>query len=93
MLKIADFGISQKLEQPFMGTQTVDQKDGKRCGTFPFMAPEVLSGEKVATRASDVWSFACCIIEMATGVPPWSALMKTAFNLEVALLTQVFILI
>jgi len=40
IVKIADFGVSKKLEE----------KDGGQCadtaGTYPFMSPQIASGEK-----------------------------------------------
>ena len=35
------------------------------------MAPEVIKQEQISS-ASDIWSVACTIIEMASGIPPWS---------------------
>ncbi len=43
-------------------------------GTVAFMAPE-LSHTSVSTSnlpKSDVWSFACLVVELLTGKPPWS---------------------
>jgi len=39
-------------------------------GTLPFMAPEVIRGETYG-RSCDIWSFAMCILEMATAKLPW----------------------
>jgi serine/threonine protein kinase len=35
------------------------------------MAPEKAKG-KEAGKSADIWSLACCIIEMLSGKPPWS---------------------
>ena len=38
------------------------------------MAPETLRG-CLPSQASDVWSFGCMLIELATGQPPWQGLL------------------
>ncbi|KAL4178775.1 hypothetical protein AMTRI_Chr13g83920 [Amborella trichopoda] len=46
-------------------------RDGhEMAGTPLFMAPEVARGERQG-QESDIWSFGCLIIEMATGLAPW----------------------
>ena len=35
------------------------------------MAPEIINQTKVG-RKSDIWSFGCVLIEMASGKGPWS---------------------
>ena len=35
------------------------------------MAPEVIK-QTLLSRRSDIWSFGCTILEMATGKTPWS---------------------
>ena len=68
-LVVADFGISTKLEgtlSRFMPSSVV--------GTTYYMAPEAFDPEKFGGLGppSDVWSMACCIFEMSTGLPPWN---------------------
>ncbi|KAJ3682840.1 hypothetical protein LUZ60_013067 [Juncus effusus] len=61
--KLADFGSAIRIDNM--------AKEGNLIGGTPFwMAPEVSRGEKPKT-ASDVWSLACTIIEMANGSHPW----------------------
>ena len=59
---------------PHSGTRTGEFADSPKRGSLFFMAPEVLAGDAFG-RASDIWSFGCCVIEMATGKPPWSYLL------------------
>ncbi|CAI5535487.1 unnamed protein product [Closterium sp. Naga37s-1] len=46
-------------------------------GTYGWMAPEVVRQEDQGF-ASDVWSFGCTVIEMATGSPPWTGQLPPA---------------
>lgn len=41
-------------------------------GTLLWMAPELVRGESAATKASDIWSLGCAIVEMITAEFPWS---------------------
>lgn len=66
-LKIADLGSAAVLT----GDSTLPgELAGQLLGTVAFMAPEVVRGGHYG-RSSDVWSAGCCVIEMATGRPPW----------------------
>ena len=68
-LRIADFGAAARM----MSKSTVPGEfQGQLQGTIAFMAPEVLRGDSYG-RSCDIWSLGCCIIEMATGKPPWGA--------------------
>jgi serine/threonine-protein kinase 24/25/MST4 len=65
VLKLCDFGLSQFLDS-----------DGRvrlvsRCGTEPFIAPEVRSGAYV-TPACDIWSAAVFLHKLAVGYTPHS---------------------
>ena len=40
-------------------------------GSPYWMSPEHILGTRCGRKA-DVWSYACCLLEMVTGVPPWT---------------------
>ena len=63
VIKLTDFGSSKKCGE---GEVLKSIK-----GSPYWMAPEVLIQEGY-TFSSDIWSFGCLLIEMATGRPPWS---------------------
>eukprot|EP00471_Norrisiella_sphaerica_P006989 CAMPEP_0184491160 /NCGR_PEP_ID=MMETSP0113_2-20130426/19727_1 /TAXON_ID=91329 /ORGANISM="Norrisiella sphaerica, Strain BC52" /LENGTH=743 /DNA_ID=CAMNT_0026875409 /DNA_START=87 /DNA_END=2318 /DNA_ORIENTATION=- len=87
LVKIADFGVSCKLEKTQArgfkknfsvftlagggGGALTAKKTGLH-GTPPFMAPEVVR-QSGAGAPADVWSLGCTVIEMLTGRAPWVA--------------------
>jgi len=62
-VKLSDFGCSKK---------TVDTMSQSLRGSIPWMAPEVINQSGYGRR-SDVWSFGCVVIEMATTRQPWGS--------------------
>ncbi|KAG5509467.1 hypothetical protein JKF63_06777 [Porcisia hertigi] len=67
-LKIADLGTAKNISSTTTMTASI-------VGTAYFMAPEVLHPDVAAVgTAADIWSVACCVIEMLTGKPPLSEL-------------------
>ena len=89
-LRIADLGAAARLAAQI--TEDDEFRNDVQ-GTVPFMAPEVrvkllirmqynsdilqvVRGEHYG-RSCDVWSVGCCIIQMATGRPPWNATGST----------------
>ena len=63
-IKLTDFGSSTRM--PDEEEVCLSMK-----GSPYWMAPEVVSREGHTTKA-DIWSFGCLLIEMRTGLPPWS---------------------
>ena len=64
-LKIVDFGIAQRLPAGAL-VDSVPTSITTLVGTFPYMAPEVLRGERPDPR-SDIFSAGAVLYEMATG--------------------------
>ncbi|KAG6598065.1 AGC protein Kinase [Phytophthora cinnamomi] len=63
-LKLVDFGISKfGITQATSGAQTI-------CGSYEYLAPEILRGEEYGT-AADWWAFGAVLYELLTGLPPW----------------------
>src|SRR5262249_54470325 len=62
-VKLSDFGTSRFLHLA---------QSASVSGTVPFMAPEVFTPGH-CTMGSDIWALACSVIEMATGLTPWSS--------------------
>jgi len=62
-VKLTDFGCSKR---------TADTMSQSLRGSIPWMAPEVIQQTGYGRR-SDVWSFGCVMIEMATARHPWGS--------------------
>jgi serine/threonine protein kinase len=82
IVKWADFGCS-KMETESEKTQTMLR------GSIPWMAPEVVANSRYG-KSSDIWSFGCLMIEMATARTPWGsfdnqvqALIKIGMSSEI----------
>ncbi|KAG1706482.1 hypothetical protein DVH05_001632 [Phytophthora capsici] len=63
-LKLVDFGISKfGVTDSTRGAKTI-------CGSYEYLAPEILKGEEYGT-AADWWAFGAVLYELLTGLPPW----------------------
>ena len=76
-IAVADFGISTLLKHG-------EEQDEGLHGTFNYMSPEAFDPEsgRLSTM-SDIWSFACCILEMVTGQRPWSGTQMSAICFKI----------
>ncbi|RHZ77920.1 hypothetical protein Glove_168g174 [Diversispora epigaea] len=66
IILISDFGLSK-----LIGANPNNPKKKNIFGVLPYIAPEVLSGEKEYTKVADVYSFGIIAYEMVTGFPPY----------------------
>jgi serine/threonine protein kinase len=66
-IKLTDFGSSKRLDK-MSEDQQIDRKNNAY-----WMAPEVVM-DKPYAKPADIWSVGCVVIEMLTGLPPWSKL-------------------
>ncbi|KZV96565.1 kinase-like protein [Exidia glandulosa HHB12029] len=69
--KICDFGLSKIIE---VTTETSTRVRG----TCRWMAPELLLEEKPVSAPGDIWAHACVIVEVLTGLLPYSDIQKEA---------------
>ena len=83
-LVLADFGIAEVVR-----TQTRIVPSSIK-GTFNYMSPEAFDPENLGGigTAADVWSMACVIVEMLTGVMPWRALQMQQIMMAVGVRRQ-----
>ncbi|MGH7741940.1 MAG: serine/threonine-protein kinase [Candidatus Eiseniibacteriota bacterium] len=83
--KVLDFGVAMILDSESEGTRSQNLTEvGHMVGTLPYMAPEVLRGERAEAR-SDLYSLGVVAFEMATGRRPFPndephELMYTVLN-------------
>ncbi|MCD0448254.1 protein kinase [Actinocorallia sp. API 0066] len=59
--RVVDFGIARHVDH---------HTRGQLVGTPSYLAPELLREER-ASRASDIWAWACTMVFAATGYPPF----------------------
>ncbi|KDQ53397.1 hypothetical protein JAAARDRAFT_434477 [Jaapia argillacea MUCL 33604] len=68
---VCDFGLTRRVEK--VATMTATPSGISALGHIRFSAPELFSSDQ-PTRASDVFAFACLIIQIFTGKQPYSQL-------------------
>jgi serine/threonine protein kinase len=86
--KVLDFGLAKRVRADRMQELTRShlplKEAGAEAGTIPYLAPEILRGEKSGVR-SDLWSLGVVLYEMAAGSMPFKG--RTIFELSVAIMT------
>ena len=86
---VCDFGVCYDRQQetpcPHSPDDPIDDDtmcDNRVCGTYNYMAPEVLCTSTPYGKAVDWWSVGCLLFEMTTGNPPFvAANRKKLFHL------------
>lgn len=79
--KVFDFGIAAIAGEVADDEDVLAASPGEVSGTLPYMAPEQLAGSEVDARA-DVWAFGVVCYELLTGMRPFAARERSAFEAE-----------
>jgi len=64
-LKLVDFGIARDTTSPDLTAQ------GLTVGTYAYMSPEQIIGNRSITGQTDLYALGCLMFEMLTGRPPF----------------------
>jgi eukaryotic-like serine/threonine-protein kinase len=87
-VKVLDFGLAKRIQEDAI-EETRSMLSGFQgsdmVGTLPYMAPEILSGEKADAR-TDIWSFGVLLYNLATGALPFKG--RTSFELTSSILKE-----
>lgn len=87
--RVLDFGLARALETHEIDQLSQSQRsltaDGTIAGTLPYMAPELLRGERGDQRA-DIWALGVLLYEMVGGRRPFTG--ATGFELSAAILHE-----
>ena len=66
VMKISDFGMATVFRH-----QGKERTLERRCGTMPYIAPEVLLRPNYSAEPADIWSAGIVLVAMLTGELPW----------------------
>jgi serine/threonine protein kinase len=87
--KVLDFGLARTLDTHQIDALSHSQRsltnEGMIAGTLPYMAPELLRGERGDQR-SDIWALGVLLYEMVGGRRPFTG--ATGFEVSAAILHQ-----
>lgn len=67
-LKISDFGMATLFRH-----KGKERALNRRCGTKPYMSPEVLNEEEYTAQPADLWSCGIVLVTLYAGELPWDA--------------------
>ncbi|PYU42142.1 MAG: hypothetical protein DMG54_17295 [Acidobacteria bacterium] len=86
-VKVLDFGLATRLDCEEINELTLSYAslESKLVGTLPYMAPEVLRGQK-GDHLSDLWSLGVLLYEAAAGKLPFRG--NTGFEVTSAILRE-----
>ncbi|MGH9742084.1 MAG: protein kinase domain-containing protein, partial [Candidatus Acidiferrum sp.] len=86
-VKVLDFGLATRLQREEISDLTIshDSLESKLVGTLPYMAPEVLRGQK-GDHLSDIWALGVLLYEAAAGHLPFRG--NTGFEVSAAILRE-----
>jgi tetratricopeptide (TPR) repeat protein/predicted Ser/Thr protein kinase len=87
--KVLDFGLARMLDSHKIDALSQSQRsltdEGLIAGTLPYMAPELLKGERGDQR-SDIWALGVLLYEMLAGRRPFTG--ATGFEVSAGILHQ-----
>src|SRR5687768_15077450 len=87
--KVLDFGLARMLDTHQIDALSHSQRsltdEGMIAGTLPYMAPELLRGERGDQR-SDIWALGVLLYEMVSGRRPFTG--ATGFEVSAGILHQ-----
>jgi tetratricopeptide (TPR) repeat protein len=88
-VKVLDFGLARRIDTHQIEALSHSQRsltaEGMIAGTLPYMAPELLRGQRGDQRA-DIWALGVLLYEMVSGHRPFTG--GTGFELSAAILRQ-----
>jgi eukaryotic-like serine/threonine-protein kinase len=88
-VKVLDFGLAKRIvDDAAEETRSVLSafQGSDMVGTLPYMAPEILTGEKADAR-TDIWSFGVLLYNLSTGKLPFKG--RTSFELTSSILKEI----